>query len=126
MKRVALTLLLLAVVTNSVAVVTACRVERITAAQAKDYIGKVATVCGVVASARYAEKVKGSPTFLNLDKPYPTQIFTIVIWGSDRPKFGQPEVSLKGKRICVSGKIREYKGEPEVIVSEKSQLSNDQ
>jgi hypothetical protein len=25
-------------------------------------------------------------TFINLDKPYP--IFTIVIWGSERPKFG--------------------------------------
>ena len=42
------------------------------------------TVCGIVASAHYAASSKGQPTFVNLDKPYPNQIFTVLIWGSDR------------------------------------------
>ena len=41
-----------------------------------------------VASAHYAERSKGQPTFINLDKPYPNAPFTVLIWGSDRGKFG--------------------------------------
>jgi hypothetical protein len=35
---------------------------------------------------------KGHPTFLNLDEPNPKEVFTILIWGSDRAKFGTPEM----------------------------------
>lgn len=68
----------------------------LTAAQAKDHIGERATVCGVVASANYAQRSKNTPTFLNLDKPYPEHVFTVVIWGADRAKFGTPETTLNG------------------------------
>ena len=51
--------------------------------QAASHIGETATVCGIVASASYAVRTKGQPTFLNLDQPYPNQVFTIMIWGSD-------------------------------------------
>ena len=84
--------------------------DKITAAEAKDYVGKQATVCGVVASTRYAASTRGRPTFLNLDEPYPNQIFTAVIWGSDRSKFGEPEKAYANKRVCVTerlGAIRE-------------------
>lgn len=63
----------------------------ISAAEAKNHIGEKAAVCGNVVSTHYAARSKGNPTFLNLDEPYPRQIFTILIWGSDRPKFGDPE-----------------------------------
>ena len=43
------------------------------------------------------------PTFLNFDKRYPDQIFTLVIWGGDRSKFGDPETVYRGKRVCVTG-----------------------
>src|SRR2546422_3385128 len=77
----------------------------LTPLQAKDHVGENATVCGLVASATFAARTKGQPTFLNLDKPYPEHIFTALIWGSDRPKFGKPEDTYKGKRICVTGII---------------------
>ena len=48
----------------------------ISAAEASKHVGEKATVCGVVASASYASRTKGQPTFLNLDKPYPDAIFT--------------------------------------------------
>ena len=63
----------------------------LTAAEAKNHVGETATVCGRVASIHFAEKAKGLPTFMNLDMPYPKQVFTIVIWGTDRLKFGNPE-----------------------------------
>jgi len=94
----------------------------LTAAQAKDHVGEIATICGVVASATFAARTKGQPTFLNLDQPYPTHSFTALIWGSDRPKFGQPEVVYKGKRMCVTGTIKVFRGIPEIVVTDPGQL----
>jgi hypothetical protein len=96
--------------------------KRLSAAEAKDHFGENATVCGEVASAKYADSAKGQPTFLNLDKPYPNQIFTILIWGSNRSKFGTPEDSYKGKKICVSGKITAYDGLPEIVADDPKQI----
>ena len=94
----------------------------ITASEAKNHIGETATVCGKVVSTRYSARSQSQPTFLNLDEPYPRQIFTIVIWGSDRPKFGEPEAIYRGKSVCVTGKIKEFRGVPEVIAYEPSQI----
>lgn len=94
----------------------------IAASQAKDHIGETATVCGQVASAHYADRSRGNPTFINLDKPYPSQVFTIVIWGEDRAKFGTPEETYRDKNICVTGKITLYRGSPETIAREPSQI----
>ena len=96
--------------------------QKLSPADAKHHVGEHATVCGPVASARYAQRSKGQPTFLNLDKPYPNQIFTIVIWGEHRTKFGTPEEKYRGKQICVSGDVREYRGTPEMIASDPEQI----
>ncbi len=94
----------------------------ISAAEARNHVGEKATVCGNVASAHYAARSRGNPTFINLDKPYPNQIFTVLIWGSDRPKFGDPEERYGSKHICVTGTITEYRGVPEVTAYEPSQV----
>jgi hypothetical protein len=96
--------------------------EKLTAAEAKNHVGEKATVCGTVASTHCAEKSKGQPTFLNLDEPYPKQIFTIVIWGKDRPKFGEPEKKYRDKRVCVTGAITAHRGTPEIVASDPAQI----
>jgi DNA/RNA endonuclease YhcR with UshA esterase domain len=95
----------------------------LTTGEAPSHVGETATVCGVVASAKYSTRSQSQPTFLDLDKPYPDEPFTVVIFGIDRAKFGQPENTLRGKRICATGKIELYKGKPEVIVHEPSQIT---
>jgi DNA/RNA endonuclease YhcR with UshA esterase domain len=95
--------------------------KKLTASEAKDHVGETATVCGTVASARYAASTKGQP-FLNLDKPYPNQVFTVLIWGENRSKFGTPETEYKGKRICATGKITEYKGAAEIVANDPHQI----
>lgn len=87
----------------------------LSAAEAKDHIGETATVCGTVASARYLAASRGSPTFLNLDKPHPNQEFTVAIWGQNRAHFGEPEKDFKGKEICVTGTIETSRGKPQII-----------
>lgn len=94
----------------------------ISAAEAKNHVGEKATVCGQVASTHYAATSRGNPTFINLDKAYPDQIFTVLIWGSDRPKFGDSEEAYRSKHICVAGKISDYKGVPEIVAYEPSQI----
>jgi hypothetical protein len=96
--------------------------KRLSSAEAKEHYGENATVCGDVVSARYAASSKGQPTFLNLDKAYPNQIFTVVIWGSNRSKFKTPEEDYKDKRICVSGRITAYDGLPEIIAEDPKQI----
>ncbi|HEV2549584.1 MAG TPA: hypothetical protein VGU20_19870 [Stellaceae bacterium] len=100
---------------------SACAATR-TPDEASRHVGESATVCGTVASADYAARSKGQPTFLNLDKPYPNHVFTAVIWGTDRPKFGTPE-ALLGKPVCVTGMIKLFRNKPEIILTDPSQLS---
>jgi len=97
--------------------------KSITAEEAKSHIGEQQTVCGKVVSTRFANNSRGKPTFLNLDRPYPDQVFTIVIWGSDRSKFGDPETTYRGHQICVAGRITDYRGVPEIVAQERSQIT---
>ena len=94
----------------------------ITATEAKDHVRENRTVCGKVVSTHFASKTKGEPTFLNLDEPYPKEVFTILIWGSDRAKFGAPEAKYKDARVCVTGKIKSHREKPEIIATEPSQI----
>lgn len=96
--------------------------KHLTTSEAKEHLGEIATVCGAVLGTHFASSSNKQPTFLNLDKPYPDPIFTIVIWGSDRSKFGNPETKYANKRVCVTGNIKEYRGAPEVIAEEPSQI----
>jgi DNA/RNA endonuclease YhcR with UshA esterase domain len=95
----------------------------LSAEEAAGHVGEQATVCGMVASAKFAANSHSQPTFLDLDRPYPNAVFTAVIFGDDRPKFGTPEQSLQGGRICVTGVIRLYRGKPEIILNDPNQLA---
>jgi DNA/RNA endonuclease YhcR with UshA esterase domain len=99
--------------------------KKLTTAEARNHISEQATVCGKVASGRYAATTRGKPTFLDLDKPYPGHLFTVLIWGENRAKFGTPEETYRNKNICVTGRIQDYRGEPEIIASDPAQLSTD-
>jgi|SRR5580700_5519051 hypothetical protein len=91
--------------------------------EARDHVGERATVCGQVVSTHYAARSRGNPTFINLDRPYPNQIFTVLIWGSDRPKFGDPEELYRSKHLCVTGMITDYRGAPEIVAYAPSQIN---
>lgn len=95
----------------------------IPAAEAARHVGERGTVCGEVASTRYAQSANGEPTFLNLERPYPKQIFTALIWGDDRPRFDRPpEEHFRDRRICVTGKIGSYRDVPQIIVRRPDQI----
>ena len=98
--------------------------ERISAADAAKYIGKSVTVCGRVALANYVVSSVGRPTYLNLDRPYPNHIFTVIIWGENRSKFPTlPEKASSGKKICVSGTVTSFQEESQMVVTSPSQIT---
>jgi DNA/RNA endonuclease YhcR with UshA esterase domain len=107
-----------------VALVALLQAPTLTAAEAKAHIGEQATICGSVKSARWASSSNRKPTFLNLDQAYPKQVFTVVIFEDNRSKFSPPpEQQFKDRNICVTGKIEEFRGTPEIIVSEPKQIA---
>jgi hypothetical protein len=95
----------------------------LTADQAKAHVGENATVCGLVVSVHSASGSKGMPTFVNLDKPYPNHIFTILIWGDDLPNFKENPAHWEGKKACVRGKIILYQDRPEIVAEAPSQIT---
>ena len=98
--------------------------DTIDANKAGNHVGEGATVCGEIVDTKYSTGSSGNPTFLNFDKPYPNHPFVVVIWGKDRPNFPpNPEIFYRFKQVCVTGLIESFKGKPEIIASDKSQLS---
>jgi hypothetical protein len=79
----------------------------ISGTDARKHVGKTMTVCGPVATTRYDPATAGGPTFLNLDRPFPDQSLTVVVYAADRAQFGEPETRYRGKSICATGVIEE-------------------
>jgi len=97
--------------------------DELTPAEARRHVGEHATVCGRVESARYLVDLPGRPTFLDLGKPYPAQIVTVVIRGQDRGKFGSPpEVQYRHRRICTTGEITSHEGMLQMVVEEPEKI----
>lgn len=95
----------------------------IKAAEAGEYIGTAAEVCGEVASAEYLPQIGGEPTFINLGRAHPNQLFTAVIWGNDRARWREPpEQYFKNRQICVTGRIEMHEGTPQIIVEYPDQI----
>ncbi len=88
--------------------------------QAKSHIDETITVCGTVVATKYSKK---GNTFINLDKTFPNQIFTITIWKDNRANFSyKPEEELLNKKICVKGIVKNYKGTPTMEIKNEKDI----
>ena len=97
--------------------------HELSADEAAAHVGAVARVCGAVASTHYAADTRGRPTFLNLGRPYPHQLLTVVIWGADRDRFKAPEKRYADQHVCVTGEIETRNGKPQIVVDDPTQIS---
>ena len=87
--------------------------ETISATDAARHVGEQETVCGTIAGEHTAYSSRGTPTFINLDRAYPNQVFTILIWGDEHSRVGSvPHSGL----MCVTGTITSYRGTPEIVL----------
>ncbi len=85
--------------------------------QAVKYIGKNATINGYVADVYKNEKV----AYLNFDGKFPKNTFSGVIFKDDFSKFGDVN-RFRNKNVEISGVISGYKGKPQVILKNTSQV----
>lgn len=66
--------------------------------------GEKVKICGTVVSTKLT---RNGHIFLNLDRKFPNQIFSVAIWKDYTTNFSyQPHVDLMEKCICVKGKIK--------------------
>jgi endonuclease G, mitochondrial len=78
------------------------------------------TVCGTVVSTKLSSK---GNVFLNLDKSFPNQIFTVTIFKDRMVNFSyQPQEYLKGKTICITGKVSNFNGTPSMVVENEKAI----
>lgn len=97
--------------------------QSFSASDASKHIGEQATVCGRIAEVKAATTVRGTPTFIDFEKPYPNETFVAVIWEHDKVSVGTvPTVGL----LCVKGTITEYRGRPQIVLRSRSDWSTSQ
>jgi DNA/RNA endonuclease YhcR with UshA esterase domain len=105
--------------TNSITAKAAVSREplHLTAAEARDHTGAQAVVTGPIIEVNRTEKL----TRLNFDHAFPNQTFTAVVFSGRTNAF--PDLSkLEGKTIQVSGRVNDFHGRPEIILTETNQL----
>ncbi len=90
---------------------------KIPASEAKEHVNAEAIVSGKVIELYKTEKL----VRINLDKPFPNQPFTVVIFGNKTNLFSDLD-KLKGNTIEVTGKITEYREQPQIILVSTNQL----
>lgn len=100
----------------SVSAITANAAEpKIEAYKAPFHVGKSVMACGNLAEVKHLS----NRHYLNLDKRYPNQTLTILVWDRDyrwfEERFGKID-GYVGKRFCVRGTVEEYKNNMQIQV----------
>lgn len=88
--------------------------DTITTAKVKEYMDKEVCVLGKVVSFKLASEGKNT-NYINIDKPYPESVFTVVVSNFYLEKLNLKIEDLKDKEIYVKGKITTYKNDPKQI-----------
>ncbi|NLY12377.1 MAG: hypothetical protein GXZ10_02035 [Gammaproteobacteria bacterium] len=98
---------------------TTTYIEQIEARSASQYVGQEVTACGTVAQTTPFSK----GVYLNLDKPYPQQSLTLVVWDESlsavENKLGGLS-GLVGVDICARGPVGEYRNRPQIQINAAS------
>lgn len=88
--------------------------DTISTSQAKDFIGKEVVLKGKIASFKMAGEGK-TTNYINVDKAYPNNVFTIVIPNRTLETLGFKIEESKDKTIIVKGKVEVYEKDPNQI-----------
>ncbi len=99
----------------SVTAVAACK----PIAEAHKYVGDSTCITGKV--VKVARSPRSGTHFLNFCDDYKNCPFTVVIFAKDLQRVGDVR-ELEGKQIEIYGKVKDYKGQAEIILSDVRQL----
>lgn len=91
---------------------------------APSFIGKDATVCGKVESARYSENSDGQPTFMYMGGKFPAHKFGVRINGEHRDQFSPPPEQNEGKMVCATGRVGRAPGNrAEMVITSPADMT---
>lgn len=95
--------------------------EIIKPCSADSYMGKEMIVEGVP-SGTYHDR-SSDTVFINFGEPYPNHCFTAVIFSSNLQYFPETVTDYyRNKALRIRGKIKKYKGKPEIVLEKPSQV----
>ena len=103
---------------------SSAQLKEIEIADVSKDVGDSVHVVAQITGVRQLTNSKGQPTFINLGKPYPNHLLTLVIW-EDIRKLITTELSedkLKGGIVIVTGVIETFKGKPQIVIENTKQL----
>ena len=91
---------------------------------AAKHLNEKVTVCDKLYGGKYLEGAQ--ITLLDVGGSHPDELLTLVIKGNDRKKFKTaPEEAFRGKKVCITGQIVDYKGKPEIMITDPAQIAED-
>ncbi len=97
--------------------------QTLTPEEAAKHVGDSIKVCGKIFGGRFFETSNSAPTLLNMGAAFPASPITIVIYSDLRAKMGYaPELQLKDKNVCVTGKVSLHKEKPQIVIYNTTQL----
>ena len=100
---------------------TAYSQTKITGAEISKHIGDSVTVIDKV----YGNKVLDNGTILlNLGAQYPNQLLVVVIDNNLLLKADFKPQTFTGKQVMATGKVFEYNGKPQIVLSSLNQLQS--
>jgi len=103
------------------AAITASAQTTINAKEAAKHIGEEVTICDKIFSGKFLSN--SNLTLLDVGGSHPNEVLSLVIKGDDRKKFSTaPEDKFKGKQVCITGKLIDYKGKPEIMITDTAQI----
>jgi micrococcal nuclease len=81
-------------------------------------------VCDQIFGGKYLDH--SDITLIDVGASHPNELLTLVIRGAARKKFKTPpEDTFKGKKVCITGQIIDYKGKPEIVITDSEQIKED-
>jgi micrococcal nuclease len=108
--------ILLLLVTGS----TAFSQIKISASDASKHIGDSVTITAQVSGSKVFDN---GMTLLNIGGKFPNHLLTVMIPQKVKATFSfKPEVEFHDEEVTVTGKLIEYKGKPEIMLSTYSQI----
>ena len=88
--------------------------------EAKKHVGEKVKVCGKVTDTKFGDNSR--QTLISMGG-YPNHQLTVIINVEDRKNFSyKPEIFLKNKNVCVTGKVVDNNGRTELFISRQDDI----
>jgi DNA/RNA endonuclease YhcR with UshA esterase domain len=91
--------------------------KKIGALEATNFLNKTMIVTGKVARVSIRPKI----VYIDIDEAFPNSPFNGIVFPSATNEFPKLK-ELKGKDVELTGKIAEYQGKPQIILTKSNQL----